>query len=190
MLLPDRHRVNAGDNVLHLSGLSWAGRYGLRGRGRTPPARGGGLRRGAAGATQCVRGAGGLHRWLLHVLRRRRPGLACPARRLGGAVLSGGQGRARLRVPEGQLQVALPRAKPMVVLAGPSSSCGRWSRSLPLLARRRGRDLGLAPLSDGWLEAKLDAYAALWADRRACTPAVARCPAPTHVSATGRSSSG
>ena len=29
MLLPDRHRVNAGDNVLHLSGLSWAGRYGL-----------------------------------------------------------------------------------------------------------------------------------------------------------------
>ena len=29
VLLPDRHRVNAGDNVLHLSGLSWAGRYGL-----------------------------------------------------------------------------------------------------------------------------------------------------------------
>ncbi len=29
VLLPDRCRVNAGDNVLHLSGLSWAGRYGL-----------------------------------------------------------------------------------------------------------------------------------------------------------------
>ena len=29
VLLPDRRHVNAGDNVLHLSGLSWAGRYGL-----------------------------------------------------------------------------------------------------------------------------------------------------------------
>jgi GT2 family glycosyltransferase len=29
VLLPDRSHVNAGDNVLHLSGLSWAGRYGL-----------------------------------------------------------------------------------------------------------------------------------------------------------------
>jgi GT2 family glycosyltransferase len=29
VLLRGRHRVNAGDNVLHLSGLSWAGRYGL-----------------------------------------------------------------------------------------------------------------------------------------------------------------
>jgi GT2 family glycosyltransferase len=29
VLLPERQKVNAGDNVLHLSGLSWAGRYGL-----------------------------------------------------------------------------------------------------------------------------------------------------------------
>jgi GT2 family glycosyltransferase len=29
VLLPDRRSVNAGDNVLHLTGLSWAGRYGL-----------------------------------------------------------------------------------------------------------------------------------------------------------------
>jgi GT2 family glycosyltransferase len=29
VLLPDRRLVNAGDNVLHLTGLSWAGRYGL-----------------------------------------------------------------------------------------------------------------------------------------------------------------
>ena len=29
VLLPGDERVNAGDNVLHLSGLSWAGRYGL-----------------------------------------------------------------------------------------------------------------------------------------------------------------
>jgi GT2 family glycosyltransferase len=29
VLLPGREQVNAGDNVLHLSGLSWAGRYGL-----------------------------------------------------------------------------------------------------------------------------------------------------------------
>jgi GT2 family glycosyltransferase len=28
VLLPDREHVNAGDNVLHLTGLSWAGRYG------------------------------------------------------------------------------------------------------------------------------------------------------------------
>jgi GT2 family glycosyltransferase len=29
ILLPDHRSVNAGDNVLHLTGLSWAGRYGL-----------------------------------------------------------------------------------------------------------------------------------------------------------------
>jgi GT2 family glycosyltransferase len=29
ILLPDKQTVNAGDNTLHLSGLSWAGRYGL-----------------------------------------------------------------------------------------------------------------------------------------------------------------
>ena len=29
VLLPNREQVNAGDNTLHLSGLSWAGRYGL-----------------------------------------------------------------------------------------------------------------------------------------------------------------
>jgi GT2 family glycosyltransferase len=29
VLLPDRERVNAGDNALHITGLSWAGRYGL-----------------------------------------------------------------------------------------------------------------------------------------------------------------
>ena len=29
VLLPGEERVNAGDNTLHLSGLSWAGRYGL-----------------------------------------------------------------------------------------------------------------------------------------------------------------
>lgn len=28
VLLPDRERVNAGDNALHVTGLSWAGRYG------------------------------------------------------------------------------------------------------------------------------------------------------------------
>jgi GT2 family glycosyltransferase len=28
VLFPDRRRVNAGDNPLHLSGISWAGRYG------------------------------------------------------------------------------------------------------------------------------------------------------------------
>jgi GT2 family glycosyltransferase len=36
VLLPDRRRVNAGDNVLHLSGLSWAGRYGLLGEDGPP----------------------------------------------------------------------------------------------------------------------------------------------------------
>ncbi len=29
VLLPGRERVNAGDNALHITGLSWAGRYGL-----------------------------------------------------------------------------------------------------------------------------------------------------------------
>lgn len=29
VLLPGREQVNAGDNALHISGLSWAGRYGL-----------------------------------------------------------------------------------------------------------------------------------------------------------------
>ena len=46
VLLRDGRSVNAGDNVLHLTGLSWAGRYGLPRRGR--PARPAAVVSGAA----------------------------------------------------------------------------------------------------------------------------------------------
>jgi GT2 family glycosyltransferase len=165
VLLPDRSRVNAGDNVLHLSGLSWAGRYGLR-REEGPP-------RSAAvvsGAALLVR------RSAFEALGGYTEGFFMYYDDVDLAW------RARLR---GWEVLFCPRAD--VVHEYEFSKGGyKWlylerNRWWCLLAHLERRTLiALAPLlvvvelaiwaraiREAWLPAKLGAYRLLWADRHA-----------------------
>ncbi|MBV9817457.1 MAG: glycosyltransferase family 2 protein [Solirubrobacterales bacterium] len=165
ILLCGREQVNAGDNVLHLSGLSWAGRYGLA------------PERGPVRAAAVVSGAALLvRREAFQELGGYTEGffmyyddvdLAWRAQLRGGRVLF---------CPLAQVVHEYEFAK----------GSYKWlylerNRWWCLLAHFRSRTLlALAPLlvavelaiwaraaAEGWMGAKLASYRALWADRRA-----------------------
>ena len=129
--------------------LGWALRPA--GRGRSRPAGRGRVGRRADGAPKRVRGSRRLHRWVLHVLRRRRPGLAGAARRLGGPVLSRRTRSARLPVREGQLQVALPGAQPLVVPARPSARENPCRARTVCSSRSKRPSVFARPPRAGWM---------------------------------------
>jgi GT2 family glycosyltransferase len=165
VLLPDRRRVNAGDNVLHLSGLSWAGRYGL-------PAEDGPPRAAAvvSGAALLVRHSafdaiGGYTEGFFMYYddvdlawRARLAGwevLFCPrARVVHDYEFAKGSYKWRyLERNRWWCLLAHLELRTLLVL-GPlllAVECAIWVRAA----------------SEHWLEAKLGSWTSLWADRRA-----------------------
>ena len=165
VLLPDRHRVNAGDNVLHLSGLSWAGRYGLE--VEDGPPRPAALVSGAAlmvrrSAFEALGGyTDGFFMYYDDVdlaWRARLAGwevLFCPGARVVHEYefLKGNYKWQYLERNRWWCLLAYFELRTLVALAPLlfAVELAIWSRAV----------------SEGWAGAKLDAYRALWADRRA-----------------------
>ncbi|HLH65316.1 MAG TPA: glycosyltransferase family 2 protein [Solirubrobacteraceae bacterium] len=164
VLLPDG-RVNAGDNALHISGLSWAGRYGLEAEDGAP--------RPAAvvsGAAMLVRrrafeSLGGYTEGFFMYYDD--VDLAWRARLRGWEVLFCPRARVRhdYEFAKGDYKwLWLERNRWWCLL------CHLQARTLvalaPVLAAAEVAVL-LRAAREGWLEAKLESYRLLWADRRA-----------------------
>jgi len=165
VLLPDRRLVNAGDNVLHLSGLSWAGRYGLP--ADDGPPRSVAVASGAAilvrrSAFEAIGGyTEGFFMYYDDV------DLAWRARLAGWEVLfcpraivvhdyefvKGSYKWRYLERNRWWCLLAHLEARTLLLLA-PLLAAVEWA------IFRRAR-------AEGWLPAKLEAWGALWADRRA-----------------------
>ena len=165
VLLPDRHRVNAGDNVLHLSGLSWAGRYGLE--VEDGPPRPAAVVSGAAllarrSAFEALEGyTDGFFMYYDDVdlaWRARLAGwevLFCPEARVvhDYEFLKGNYKWRYLERNRWWCMLAYFELRTLVALVPLllAVELAIWSRAM----------------SEGWAGAKLEAYGALWADRRA-----------------------
>jgi GT2 family glycosyltransferase len=165
VLLPDRHRVNAGDNVLHLSGLSWAGRYGLE--VEDGPPRPAAVVSGAAllarrSAFEALGGyTDGFFMYYDDVdvaWRARLAGwevLFCPEARVvhDYEFLKGNYKWRYLERNRWWCMLAYFELRTLVALVPLllAVELAIWSRAI----------------SDGWAGAKLESYRALWADRRA-----------------------
>lgn len=165
VLLPGRGQVNAGDNQLHITGLSWAGRYGL------PPEHG--QPRPAAvvsGAALMVRRSAfdALHGYTEGFFmyyddvdlawRARLNGwevLFCPSANVVHEYefIKGGYKWSYLERNRWWCLLAHLRARTLVALA-------------PLLLAAEGAIIARAA-REGWLGAKLEAYRLLWSDRGA-----------------------
>ena len=165
VLLPDRHRVNAGDNVLHLSGLSWAGRYGLE--VEDGPPRPAAVVSGAAllarrSAFEALGGyTDGFFMYYDDVdlaWRARLAGwevLFCPEARVvhDYEFLKGNYKWRYLERNRWWCMLAYFELRTLVALVPLllAVELAIWSRAI----------------SEGWAGAKLESYRALWADRRA-----------------------
>ena len=164
VLLPDG-TVNAGDNPVHLVGLSWSGRY-LEPREDGP-----------ARDVACISGAASLIRAAtFRALRGHSPGFflyvddtdiawrswlaGMRVRFVPRAVVE-----PRLRVRQGLAQVAAPRAQPAVDDPGELPAAPRSLLLAPLLL---AAEAGIAVLArrDGWWPEKVEAWRTVWAERR------------------------
>jgi GT2 family glycosyltransferase len=165
VLLPGRRQVNAGDNQLHITGLSWAGRYGLppeRGRPRPAAVVSGAallVRRSAFEALQGY--TEGFFMYYDDVdlaWRARLSGwevLFCPSANVVHEYefIKGGYKWSYLERNRWWCLLANLKARTLVALA-------------PLLLAVEGAIIARA-IREGWLGAKLDGYRLLWSDRGA-----------------------
>ena len=157
--------VNAGDNPVDLVGLSWSGRY-LEPREDGPRARRRGHQRGRVADPH--RDVPGPARPLTRVLplrRRHRHRLALVAGRDARAFRPRGGDQPRLRVRQGRRASGCTSSTTGCGWSSRTTGCATLVLLSPLLL---AAEAGIAVLArrDGWWPEKVEAWRAVWAERR------------------------